>query len=44
MDFQERTLIQLGEKKIFDENGESVALSSLWEEERVVLVFMRHFG
>jgi hypothetical protein len=34
----------LGEKTILDENGETVPLSSLWKEQRAVLVFVRHFG
>lgn len=44
MSFQERQLLQLGEKKILNENGDSVTFSSLWKEDRIVLVFLRHFG
>ncbi len=44
MNFQDRKLEQLGEKEVLDENGESIVVSSLWKEERVVLIFIRHFG
>ena len=27
-----------------DENGQAVSLSSLWQEKRAVMVFVRHFG
>ena len=38
------TLRQLEEKTVLDEDGESLLLSSLWQEKRSVLVFVRHFG
>ncbi len=37
-------LQQLGQQTVLDENGNAVRLSSLWEEQRAVLVFVRHFG
>jgi len=35
---------QLGEKTILDENGGSIIMSSLWKDQRAVIVFLRHFG
>ncbi|MCW7754146.1 hypothetical protein OOT00_09110 [Desulfobotulus sp. H1] len=29
---------------VFDLNGKAVALDSLWQDRKVVLVFLRHYG
>jgi tartrate dehydratase beta subunit/fumarate hydratase class I family protein len=38
------TLQKLGRQIVLDENGNPEMLSALWQEKRVVLVFIRHFG
>lgn len=37
-------LQQLGRQTVLDENGNALHLSSLWENRRTVLIFVRHFG
>lgn len=37
-------LHELGQQTVLDENGNAARLSSLWEEQRAVLVLVRHFG
>ncbi len=40
----ETNVQELGEKTILDENGGSIIMSSLWKDQRAVIVFLRHFG
>ncbi len=35
---------QLSTLTVLDEKGQSVPLSSLWQQQRTVLLFVRHFG
>jgi hypothetical protein len=35
---------QLSSLEVFDEKGESVTLSTLWQTQPAVIVFVRHFG
>ncbi len=37
-------LKQVGEQHILDEKGEKIRLADLWQEQRSVMVFIRHFG
>ena len=37
-------LEKLGRQIVLDEKGSPEMLSALWQEKRVVLVFIRHFG
>jgi len=39
-----QTLQKLGRQKVSDETGNQKKLSALWQDKRVVLVFIRHFG
>ena len=34
----------LGELPVLDRSGAEVPLSSLWQDQTAVLVFVRHFG
>jgi len=38
------TLQKLGQLPVLDESGEAIQLSALWQEQRTVLIFVRHFG
>jgi|GEM_PF-3096768 hypothetical protein len=38
------TLKELGQLPVLDENGKALQLSVLWQEQRTVLIFVRHFG
>jgi len=44
MDTENEVLQQLGMKTVLDENEDAVQLSSLWQEQRTVMIFVRHFG
>ncbi len=44
MNKDQAMLQQLGQQTVLDENGNALSLSSLWEKQRAVLVFVRHFG
>lgn len=44
MDTENKVLQQLGMKTVLDENEDAVQLSSLWQEQRMVMIFVRHFG
>ncbi|MBF0226325.1 MAG: hypothetical protein HQK76_12795 [Desulfobacterales bacterium] len=35
---------ELGKQTILDENGTKILMSSLWEQQRTALIFVRHFG
>lgn len=35
---------KLGQQKVLNEKGESLALSSLWQDQTAILIFLRHFG
>ncbi len=35
---------QLASLEVFDEQGEALMLSQLWQTQPAVLVFVRHFG
>jgi hypothetical protein len=35
---------EFGSLNVYDESEEAVKLSSLWQRETAVLVFVRHFG
>ena len=35
---------EFGAIEVYDESGQSVILSSLWQENPALLVFVRHFG
>jgi hypothetical protein len=39
-----KTLKKLGRQAVLDETGNSTVLSTLWKEQRVALIFIRHFG
>ena len=43
-DINETTLKQFSEKTVLDENGKSVVMSSLWDDQKTIIVFLRHFG
>ena len=38
------TVTKLSDIELCDWQGQSVRLESLWQEQPVVLVFIRHFG
>jgi hypothetical protein len=44
LDFDLTILEELSEIAVFDENGTSIQLGSIWREKRSALVFVRHFG
>ncbi|QTA84778.1 Uncharacterized protein dnm_007780 [Desulfonema magnum] len=44
MNTDDKLLQRLGRQTVLDENENSVSLSSLWKEQKTVLVFVRHFG
>lgn len=35
---------EFGAIEVYDESGKSVVLSSLWQKNPALLVFVRHFG
>ena len=35
---------KLGELEVIDENSNRVKLSDIWQDQKTVLVFVRHFG
>jgi len=35
---------ELGSLSLFDEYGKNVTMSTMWEQQPAVLVFVRHFG
>ncbi len=41
---KKQTIVELGQKTIFDENSNELVLSTLWSDNKVILMFVRHFG
>ena len=35
---------QLGKQVVYNERNEPVVVSTLWQEQTAVLIFVRHFG
>ena len=44
MKIDDQTIQQLGKSSILDESGNSIEMSSLWKNQRAILMFIRHFG
>ena len=44
MKIDDQTTQQLGKSSILDESGNSIEMSSLWKDQRAILMFIRHFG
>ncbi len=44
MEKEDRILEKLKGLNVLDENGAAAEMSSLWQNQRTVLVFIRHFG
>jgi len=44
MEQDNEMLQQLGQQAVLDESGNPLQLSSLWQEHRTAMVFVRHFG
>ncbi|TWI73070.1 hypothetical protein LZ24_01481 [Desulfobotulus alkaliphilus] len=43
-DMQKNAVPDVSEISVLDLDSHSVALNSLWEDRRIVLVFLRHYG
>ncbi|KPA18931.1 hypothetical protein MHK_000868 [Candidatus Magnetomorum sp. HK-1] len=44
MNIQQKLIQELGQLTVLDHNQESIPLASLWNNQKTVLVFVRHFG
>jgi hypothetical protein len=44
MKIEKKIIQELGQLTVLDNNNNATPLASLWEKQKTVLIFVRHFG